>query len=196
MLRIGWFSTGRDEAARQLLEAIEGCPAQQVVLLPNDKNIVLAAEQVIPMSNKKVSVVKTTTLPQGVAALLAFSPDENLDTNVAAMAEAKENIHTVEVTRAIRSTSIGGLRIKEGQCIAVVDGELKVARRTPGAALKAALGHLPMDELSLVTLYYGAETAEGEARALARELRRLHPQHDMEVVYGGQPHYYYIASAE
>jgi DAK2 domain fusion protein YloV len=183
-------------SARQLLEAIETCPAEQVVLLPNDKNIVMTAEQVIPMSKKKVSVVKTTTLPQGAAAMLAFSPDEELDTNVEAMAEAKESIHTVEITRAIRSTSIGGLRIKEGQCIAVVNGELKVARRTPGAALKAALGHLPMDELSLVTLYYGTETDEGEARRVARELRRPYPQHDVDIVYGGQPHYYYIASVE
>jgi DAK2 domain fusion protein YloV len=183
-------------SARQLLDAIEGCPAGEVVLLPNDKNIVFTAEQAIPLTEKKARVVKTTTLPQGVAALLAFSPDEDLDANVEAMAEAKDCIHTVEISRAIRSTSVGGLRIKEGQCIAIIDGELKVARKTSRAALKAALGHLPMEELSLVTLYYGADTAEGEARALARELRGRYPQHDMEVIYGGQPHYYYIASAE
>jgi dihydroxyacetone kinase-like predicted kinase len=183
-------------STRELLEAIERCPAGRVVLLPNDKNIVMAAEQALPMSPKEVRVVKTTSVPQGVAALLAFSPDEDLEANVEAMEEAKAGVRTVEVTRAIRTTSISELRIREGQCVAVVDGELKVARKTPEAAVKTALGHLPMEEVSLITLYYGADTREAEAQALARELRRLHPQQDVEVVYGGQPHYYYIVSAE
>jgi DAK2 domain fusion protein YloV len=183
-------------STRQLLEAIERCPADRVVLLPNDKNIVMAAEQALPMSPKEVRVVKTTSVPQGVAALLAFSPDEDLDANVEAMEEAKAGVRTVDVTRAIRTTSVGGLRIREGQCIAVVDGELKVARKTPEAAVKAALGHLPLEEVSLITLYYGGDTREAGARTLARDLCRHHPQQDVEVVYGGQPHYYYIVSAE
>ena len=183
-------------STRELLEAIEQCPADRVVLLPNDKNIVMAAEQALPMSSKEVRVVRTTSVPQGVAALLAFSPDEDLEANVEAMEEAKAGVRTVEVTRAIRTTSIGGLRIREGQCVAVVDGELKVARKTPEAAVKTALGHLPMEEVSLITLYYGADTREAEAQALARELCRVQPQQDVEVIYGGQPHYYYIVSAE
>jgi len=183
-------------STRELLEAVERCPADRVVLVPNDKNIVMAAEQALPMSPKEVRVVKTTSVPQGVAALLAFSPDEDLEANVEAMEEAKAGVRTVEVTRAIRTTSIGGLRIREGQCVAVVDGELKVARKTPEAAVKTALGHLPMEEVSLITLYYGADTREAEAQALARELCRVQPQQDVEVIYGGQPHYYYIVSAE
>jgi DAK2 domain fusion protein YloV len=183
-------------STRQLLEAVEQCPADRVVILPNDKNIVMAAEQALPLSSKEVRLVKTTSVPQGVAALLAFSPGENLETNLEAMEEARAGVRTVEVTRAIRTTSIGGLSIQEGQCIAVIDGELKVARKTPEAAAKAALGHLPMEEVSLITLYYGADTHEADARTLARELRALHPQQDVEVVYGGQPHYYYIVSAE
>jgi DAK2 domain fusion protein YloV len=183
-------------STRELLEAIEQCPADRVVLLPNDKNIVMAAEQALPMSPKEVRVVRTTSVPQGVAALLAFSPEEDLEANVEAMEEAKAGVRTVEVTRAIRTTSIGGLRIREGQCVAVVDGELKVARKTPEAAVKTALSHLPMEEVSLITLYYGADTREAEAQALARELCRVQPQQDVEVIYGGQPHYYYIVSAE
>jgi DAK2 domain fusion protein YloV len=183
-------------STRELLDAIEECPSDKAILIPNDKNIVMAAEQVIPLCRKEVRVVKTTTLPQGVAALLAFSPDVDLDANVEAMEEARATVHTVEVTRAIRSTCIGGLRIRDGQAIAVVDGELKVAQKTPSAAVKAALDHLPLDELSLITLYYGQDTSESDAHVLARELRRLHPHDDVEVVCGGQPHYYYIVSAE
>jgi hypothetical protein len=183
-------------STRELLDAIEECPSDKAILIPNDKNIVMAAEQVIPLCRKEVRVVKTTTLPQGVAALLAFSPDVDLDANVEAMEGARATVHTVEVTRAIRSTGIGGLRIREGQAIAVVDGELKVAQKTPSAAVKTALDHLPLDELSLITLYYGQDTSESDAHVLARELRRLHPHHDVEVVCGGQPHYYYIVSAE
>ena len=183
-------------STRELLDAIEECSSDKAILIPNDKNIVMAAQQVIPLCQKEVRVVKTTTLPQGVAALLAFSPDVDLEANAEAMEEACTTVHTVEVTRAIRSTRIGGLRIREGQAIAVVDGELKVAQRTPSAAVKAALNHLPLDELSLITLYYGGDTSESDAHALARELRRLHPRHDIEMVFGGQPHYYYIVSVE
>jgi DAK2 domain fusion protein YloV len=183
-------------SARELLDAIEQCPSDKAILIPNDKNIVMAAQQVIPLSKKEVRVVKTTTLPQGVAALLAFSPDVDLDANAEAMEEARTTVHTVEVTRAIRSTRVGGLRIREGQAIAVVNGELKVAQKTPAEAVKAALEHLPLDELSLVTLYYGEGTTEQDVHALARELRRLYPHHDVEVVSGGQPHYYYIVSVE
>jgi hypothetical protein len=183
-------------SARELLDAIEQCPSDKAILIPNDKNIVMAAQQVIPLSKKEVRVVKTTTLPQGVAALLAFSPDVDLDANTEAMEEARTTVHTVEVTRAIRSTRVGGLRIREGQAIAVVNGELKVAQKTPAEAVKAALEHLPLVELSLVTLYYGEGTTEQDVHALARELRRLYPHHDVEVVSGGQPHYYYIVSVE
>ena len=183
-------------STRELLDAIDQCPSDEAILIPNDKNIVMAAQQVIPLCQKKVRVIGTTTLPQGVAALLAFSPDVDLDANAEAMEEARTSVRTVEVTRAIRSTRVGGLRIREGQAIAVVDGELKVAQKTPPEAVKAALGHLPLEELSLITLYYGEDTSEHDAHVLARELRRLHPQHDIEVVSGGQPHYYYIVSAE
>ncbi len=183
-------------SARELLDAIEQCPSDKAILIPNDKNIVMAAQQVIPLSKKEVRVVKTTTLPQGVAALLAFSPDVDLDANAEAMEEARTSVHTVEVTRAIRSTRVGGLRIREGQAIAVVDGELKEAQKAPAEAVKAALHHLPLDELSLITLYYGDDTSQADVHALARELRRLHPHHDIEVVFGGQPHYSYIVSAE
>jgi DAK2 domain fusion protein YloV len=183
-------------STRELLDAIDRCPSDKAILIPNDKNIVMAAQQVIPLSEKEVRVIKTTTLPQGVAALLAFSPDLDLDANAEAMEEARTTVHTVEVTRAIRSTRVGGLRIREGQAIAVVDGELKVAEKAPPAAVEAALSHLPLEELSLITLYYGEDTSEHEAHVLARELRRLCPHHDVEVVSGGQPHYYYIVSAE
>ncbi len=183
-------------STRELLDAIDQCPSDKAILIPNDKNIVLAAQLAVPLSQKEVRVVKTTTLPQGVASLLAFSPDLDLDANVEAMEEACTSVHTVEVTRAIRSTRVGGLHVREGQAIAIVDGELKVAQKTPAEAVKAALSYLPLAELSLITLYYGEDTSESDAHALARELRRLHPQHDIEVVWGGQPHYYYIVSAE
>ena len=183
-------------STRELLDAIEQCPSDKAILIPNDKNIVMAAQQVIPLSKKEVRVVGSTSLPQGVAALLAFSPDLDLDANAEAMEEARTTVHTVEVTRAIRSTRVGGLRIREGQAIAVVNGELKVAQRVPADAVKAALEHLPLAELSLITLYYGEDTTEHEVHVLARELRRLYPHHDVEVVSGGQPHYYYIVSVE
>ncbi len=182
-------------SARQLLEAIEAAPAQEVIVLPNDKNIVLTAEQAAGMSGKRVKVLHTVTVPQGIAALLAFGPSRDLEENARAMEEAAASVRTIEVTRSIRDVRIGDLQVKEGDYIALVDGELKVKAESAEAALRGALDTLDGSE-GLLTLYYGADVKEAQAQALAESLQQERHGLEVEVVYGGQPHYPYLASLE
>jgi DAK2 domain fusion protein YloV len=179
----------------EILEAIEACPTEGVIVLPNDKNIILAAEQAVPHSNKQVRVVKSRSIPQGISALLAFNPDQDVDENAADMSAALGGVKTVEVTRAVRSTSIGGVKVEEGQVIAVVDDVLKLAAESPDAAALQALEDLAADA-SLLTVYYGGDSTEEQARGLAASLNERFPSAEVDVIFGGQPHYDYILSVE
>lgn len=183
-------------STKELLDAIEACPCDDVIVLPNDKNIIMAAEQTVPMTTKRVHVVKSRSVPQGLAALLAVNPEASAEENAQAMEDALPSVRTVEITRAVRSTTLNGVTVAEGQAIAVVDDELKLAAASPEDAAVEALSALVGGGSALVTLYYGAETTEEQAEGLASRLREMLADHDVDVVYGGQPHYQYIASLE
>lgn len=183
-------------STRDIVEAVKGCPSDDVVVLPNDKNIIMAAEQATELTDKRVRVVRTRSIPQGIAALLALNQEADLDDNARAMEEARQGVRTIEVCRAVRSTSLRGVRVKEGQIIAVVDDELTLAAESAQEAVSRTLEGLATAESSLITLYYGADSVEREAEALADELRERYPGHEVEVVFGGQPHYNYIVSLE
>jgi DAK2 domain fusion protein YloV len=183
-------------STRDILDAVEACPADDVVVLPNDKNIIMAAQQAQELARKRLRVVETRSIPQGIAALLALNQDHNLEANVVAMEEARSGVRTVEVCRAVRSTSVGGVKVREGQIIAIVDDELKLAAETAEEGVQRALEGVEVEGASLVTLYYGADTGQGQAESLAERIRETFPQYDVEVVFGGQAHYNYIVSLE
>jgi DAK2 domain fusion protein YloV len=183
-------------STRDILDAVEACPGDDVIVLPNDKNIILAARQAVDLTKKRLRVVETRSIPQGVAALLALNPEGDLDSNVAAMDEAKSGVVTVEVCRAARSTSVGGVKIAEGQIIAIVDDELRLAAGSPEEGVLEALRGVDGGGASLVTLYYGADTKQEQAEALGERVRETFSGFEAEVVYGGQPHYDYIVSVE
>ena len=123
-------------------------------------------------------------MPQGIAALLAMNPEEGLDENAHAMEEGRQLVRTVEVTRAVRSTSISGVKVQAGQCIAIVDDELKLSAASPEQAALQALEALAGGGTSLVTLYYGADTDEIHAKALAEHLCERLTGYEVEVVFG------------
>ncbi len=183
-------------STKDILDAVEGCPSDDVVVLPNDKNIIMAAQQAVGLTKKRMVVVPTRSMPQGIAALLAMSPDEGLDENTQAMEEGRQLVRTVEVTRAVRTTKIGDVKVAAGEFIAIVDDELKLSAASPEMAALRALGELAGGGTSLVTLYYGAGTSEAQAKALGENLRERLTGYDVEVVYGGQPHYDYVISVE
>jgi DAK2 domain fusion protein YloV len=179
-----------------ILAAIESCPTDEVLVLPNDKNIIMAANQAAEAAQKNAVVVPSRSVPQGIMALLAVNPEEGLDENARAMEDALTDVCTIEITTAVRSTEIGGVAVKEGQTIAVVDDELKVASNSPQEALDAALDALTGGSTSLITLYYGADATNEQAQATADHLRERYAGHEVEVAAGGQPHYLYIVSLE
>jgi DAK2 domain fusion protein YloV len=182
-------------STREIVEAVEACPAKDVAVLPNDKNIILAAQQARDLTKKRLHVIGSRSMPQGIAALLAANPDEPAEDNVVAMEEACGSVRTIEVTHSVRSTTIRGVKVREGDVIAIVDDELKLAAASPEDAVIEALKGLN-GEGSLVTLYYSDVSRKETADELGRNIRRLYSSYEVEVVYGGQPHYDYIASVE
>ena len=181
---------------KQILEAVESCPQEEVIVLPNNKNVVLGAQQAAKNSRKRVRVVHTTSVPQGMAALLALNPEAGLDDNAALMEDACHAVQTIEVTKAIRTTTVDGLRVRVGQDIALLDGKLTVAEDSPQAAVRESIKRLVTPQSSLVTIYYGAPSTAEDAEALAQEIRAVYPSLQVDIVYGGQPHYSYIVSLE
>jgi len=183
-------------STRELLQAVESVPQDKVIILPNNKNIILTARQVPGLTSKKVEVVPTETIPQGVTALLSFNYDADLETNVSLMGEASSAVKTVEVARAVRSTKIGDLKIKRRQAIGFIDGELTSVGDSPEEVLWEVLLTLDTVESEVVTIYYGKNTKRSKAEEIVDRVRQQYPQLEVELIYGGQPHYHYIASVE
>jgi len=183
-------------STKDLLQAVEAVPSEKVVILPNNKNIVLTANQVQSLTSKTIEVVPTKTIPQGVAALLAFDYEADMETNVQNMNRARSAVKSIEVTRAVRSTRLGGLDIKKRQAIGFLDGDLVAVSDKTDAVLNEVLNRVNLDEAEVLTIYYGADTTSTEAEQVGATIREQYPQLQVEVVQGGQPHYNYIASVE
>lgn len=179
---------------QELLQAVESSPCDKVLLLPNNPNVIPAAEQAASLSPKTVKVVPTLSIPQGLAALLAFNYEAEFERNVRAMKEATKAVHTAEVTCAVRSMEFRGLSVNEGQVVGLLDGILMAAGDSYEGVIDQILEGLGRCEL--ITLYYGAGLDRSRAETTARHLRLHWPDTQVELVYGGQPHYYYIISIE
>ncbi len=190
-------------STRDLLEAARGTGARDVILLPNNSNILPAARQAASITGEpgaqedmRLHVVASRTIPQCVAALLAFNPEVALEDNLESMGSALASVKTVEVTKAVRPVTLGGLAVDEGQYIGLLEGDLVVAGGSAADVLQEALYKAGTDAGQLVTLYWGCDVREEEAAEAAARLRRGIPSLETEVVYGGQPLYDYIASLE
>jgi len=183
-------------STEELLQAIESLPCNQVIILPNNSNVVLSARQAMALSGKEVRVVPTETVPQGIAALVAFNYEGDLDGNVATMEETAASIQTGEVTWAIRDARLNGIQVKEGQFIGLLNGVLEVAGEEEAAVVEELLQGMRAGESELITIYSGKDVSETDAKALADRIRQHYSDQEVELVYGGQPYYRYIFSAE
>ncbi|MEE9400562.1 MAG: DAK2 domain-containing protein [Dehalococcoidia bacterium] len=183
-------------SVQELLQAVESAPSDKVIMLPNNPNILLAAGQVLALTQKKVEVVPTKTIPQGVAALLALNHEEDLEANVAAMKKALSTVRSGEVTTAVRSMELDSLSVKKGQAIAFLDGRLVIADGNMPQVVLDLLAMMDVEGGGLVTIYYGADTESAEAEQVAESVQRKYPSQEVEVVAGGQPYYNYIVSVE
>jgi hypothetical protein len=183
-------------STKDLLQAVELVPSDKVIILPNNKNIVATANQVHSLTSKTIGVVPAETIPQGVAALLAFDYEVNLKTNTQIMKKAISAVRTIEITRATRSTRLGELKIKRKQPIGLLDGDLIATGKNNTDVLNQVLAKLDLDKAEVITIYYGADTKTAEAEQISNSIREQHPQLQIEVVQGGQPHWNYIISIE
>lgn len=180
-----------------ILSAIEATPARRVFVLPNNKNIIMAAEQTVNLADRKVSVLQTKTLTQGVSAMLNFSETEDVETNLLNMMKAAEAVHTAQVTFAARDSEAFGQRIKKGQILGMEDGKITLVEDDiVNAAFRTARRLVKKYNGSFITVYYGEETDEGMANLLSERLAERFPNAEINVIPGGQPVYYFIISVE
>ena len=179
-----------------ILEAVDAAPTENVIVLPNNKNIIMAARQAAELSDKDVVVVETRSIPQGIAALLALSQDQSLEDNVRSMERAAKEVRTAEICKAVRTVTLGKVGVEEGEYISIVDGELVASSAELDEALDQAFKRMVGDDASLATLYPGAEVSDEDARHAAERLRAAYSDLEFQVVRGDQPYYDYFISVE
>jgi dihydroxyacetone kinase-like predicted kinase len=183
-------------SAGEVLDAIDSAPADQVVVLPNNKNIIAAAEQAARESAKTVIVVPSRSIPQGIAAAIRLNPEVSLAENKTLMEHAVSSVRSGEVTRAVRATSIDGRDVRIGDAIGIVDDELCVVASSVEEALRKTVVAMSSNDASLLTLYAGRDLSDDDAEAMADALREEHTTLEVELIRGGQPHYLYLISLE
>lgn len=183
-------------STKDLLEAIESLPMDRVVVLPNNSNVIMAAEQTRELSDKTVEVIPSRFVPEGVAAVLALNYQADLETNVEAMRRAMGDVETIEVTLATRSATVNGVEVADGEIIGLHNGELAASGDTIERVTRQVLGEIDFEDSEIITLYYGEDVSQEEAEQLAGLLQEDWPTHDIEVIPGEQPHYHYIVSVE
>jgi len=183
-------------STQDFVEAIEQILAEEVLLLPNNGNVILAAQQAAGLATKPVQVVGTRTIPQGIAALMAFNAENDLETNKSKMEEACTQILTLEVTYAVRDAEYDGQQITKGQILGIGEGKIAVTGEKIDEVAQQLIAGFMKPEYELVTVYYGEEVQETDAEKLIKALSQQYPQVDFELHYGGQPLYYYLISIE
>ena len=181
-----------------IYEAVMATPAKNVIVLPNNKNIILAAEQTVPMvTDRNVVIVPTRTIPQGMTAMLNFDPEISAESNAQLMMDSAQNVGTGLVTFAARSSEFGGKKIKEGDIIALENGKLTITEKSAVKALVKLAKNMVNRETSFITLIYGDEVSEEDANKAYEELRdKFGSRTDISLVKGDQPVYYFILSVE
>lgn len=183
-------------STEDLLNACEEVSAPAVIILPNNKNIIMAAQQVKDLSEKAIEIVAATSVMEAITALIAYNPEGELAEVVAAMKEEIEKISYAEVTQAVRDSAVNGLQIEEGDIIGMIDGKISLKGSAEDEVVLALLEKMMKDESELVTLLYGNGLGEEEAQALQNKIEAQYPDCEVEIHYGGQPHYSYLISVE
>jgi DAK2 domain fusion protein YloV len=183
-------------STEELLAAVDSLDAEETIILPNNSNVILAAQQAQQLSKKRVRIVATETLPQGVSALLAFNYQSDLESNVQAMDRARKEVRTLELTYAVRPAQVNGLQVAEGQVIGLLDGEITVCGPDLDTVALEMLEQISTEDEDIITLYMGQDVSPDRSEALASRIRERYPEQEVEVVDSGHLHYPYIISVE
>ncbi|MCI5976495.1 MAG: DAK2 domain-containing protein [Firmicutes bacterium] len=183
-------------STQDILEAVNRVPAETVFILPNNKNIIMAAQQVEGLTPKKVVVIPSKTVPQGVTAMLSFNPEGSVEENTEAMNEALDTVDTMQITYAARNSDFDGYDIHEGDYLAMYGSALFGTSRDIKVLLRSLAEKVHADGREFVTIYYGADITPKQAQKAADIFTQLCPGADVNLLSGGQPVYYYLISAE
>lgn len=183
-------------STEEILHAFENLPSDNIIILPNNKNIILAAQNAASMTVKKVSVIPSKSIPQGLSAMLRHDPAGNMEHEVKDMTQALEDVETGEITVATRSVELNGVAVKEGEVIALHNGVLVFASNTIESACLGLLEKIDTSERERITLFYGENISRAEVNKIVDKIRSTYPSHEIELHEGGQPHYQFIIAIE
>lgn len=183
-------------STEDILNAVEATPAHTVFVLPNNKNIIMAAEQVDPLTSRQVIVIPTRTVPQGISAMLHFNPEESVKDNNLAMVKSLDGVSTAQVTFAARDSQIDGFDIKKGQMLGMENGSITVVDDDCVTTAYKVTRHLCSRRTTMVTIYYGEGATEEDAQKLEKMLKDRFSSLETGIIYGGQPVYSFIISVE
>jgi hypothetical protein len=183
-------------STEEILSAFENLPTDQVIILPNNKNIILAAQNAASVTVKKVTVIPSRSVPQGITALFRYSPEASYDSLVEEMQEAIHDVTSGEITIATRTVEINGVNVHEGEVIALLDGQLVVSTTTLDDACMKLLEAANTDEKELITMFCGENIGKQEVNRIGDMVRTRYPNHEIEIKEGGQPHYHFIIAIE
>ena len=184
-------------STEDMLTAIDNVNADHIFILPNNKNIILAANQAQSLTkDKDILVIPTKTVPQGITAVINYMPEADVDTNMEVMSEGIANVKTGQITYAVRDTKIDDKEIHEGDIMGIGDAGILSVGESVEQTAKEMLALLVDDESELISLYYGQDILEEDAVRFAKEVEELYPDVDVDMHAGGQPIYYYVLSVE
>jgi DAK2 domain fusion protein YloV len=183
-------------STQEILAAFEDLPSDQVIILPNNKNILMAAKSAAEMSVKQVKVIPSVTVPQGLAAMLRLIPGQQLDEVAQEMETAITEVESGEVTTAVRDVEIDGIEVREGEIISLHNGKLVGSNDNLEDGCLVFLETAKAEEYELITMYHGENISEEEAQSMAETLQEKYPDQIVELQFGGQPHYQFIMSIE
>ena len=183
-------------STEEIIHSFENLPTDRVILLPNNKNIILAAQNAAQMTVKKVAVIPTKTVPQGLNAMLRHDPDGDLVELASEMESAISEVETGEITTATRSVEINGVDVQQGEVIALLNGALVASAKDIQSACMELLKKADTADRERITLFYGENYSRQEVNKLSDEIRKVYPRHEIELHEGGQPHYQLILSIE
>ncbi len=184
-------------STQDILAAVQATPASTVFVLPNNKNIIMAAEQAVPMADRRIIVLPTKTIPQGLTAMLTYNPEEGVDENAVDMFKAAEKVGTGQITYAARNSEFNDKKIKEGEMLGLVNGKLTFTEKNRGKAIIKLAKQMVKRDTAFITLIYGADVTDAEAEETRRLIEtKIAKNVEVTLINGGQPVYYYILSVE
>lgn len=183
-------------STQDILDSINKVNAETIFILPNNKNIMMAAEQAAEISEKNVVVIPTKTIPQGIGALSVFNAEDNIDSNVEGMKETIDNIQTGSITYAVKDTESDGIQIKENDILGLVEGKISEVGKNKFEVCEAVIEKMTDDFSELITIYFGEDCDENEVNDFVEKLEEKYPEIDIESYNGKQPLYYFIVSVE